>query len=275
MRAEIETLGLSLQMNLYHEIVLKADRFEEPFRSMFLDVEARCRDLYEPLRQHLKAPWADRPLVIQVVDNRDLNAMARSGSNADYITVFLGTLERIYGTTYGLLSTPTFLPDIGNCGLENKPTNLGTDGFPLMPLLRTDGSPSAVDTLIPNDPTRLVVAGLLGDLAMEFLLFHEIGHIVGGHLELTRAKSLLEFDSRCENDGTPSRHILECDADMFAADITSAVQLTDKIADSLNDLVPNVPWSKRDFALIIYFAAIGVLFRTQYCPVELFRFCFK
>ena len=35
--------------------VLKAECFEEPFRSMFLDIEARCRELYEPLRQHLKS----------------------------------------------------------------------------------------------------------------------------------------------------------------------------------------------------------------------------
>ena len=89
-------------------------------------------------------------MVIQVVDNRDLNAMARSDSNADCITVFLGTLERIYGTTYGLLSTPTFLPGIGNCSLENKPTKLGMEGFPLMPLLRKDGSPSTVETFDPQ-----------------------------------------------------------------------------------------------------------------------------
>ena len=95
---------------------------------------------------------------------------------------------------------------------------------------------------------------------MEFLLFHEIGHIAGGHLEFAREQALLEFDSSYEDGDTPLRHILECDADMFAADITSAVHLTDKMADSLHDLLPDVPWSKRDFALITYFAAMGSYF---------------
>jgi hypothetical protein len=60
------------------------------------------------------------------------------------------------------------------------------------------------------------------------------------------------------------RRILECDADAFAWDASSWVQIQEGMTDTIRDLAPNVPWCKRDFALILYFAAIGVLFRILY-----------
>ncbi len=243
--------------------ILRPEEFEGVFRTLFVNVVEQCRNLYEPLRQHLKPPWHDRELIIRIIDNSELNAAASSDSSADYITVNLGAVERIFGTAYGLLSTPSFLPNVGNAAAENKPQTL-FNGFPPMPLVRTSRPPAVIATRIPNDPTRLLIAMHLAELAIEFLLFHEIGHVVGGHLEFIGHNTLMELDSTRHLQGPSMSQILECDADLFACDIMSAVQMTDEAADNEYSLAPNVPWSKRDFALLTYCTALGMLFRVFY-----------
>jgi hypothetical protein len=121
----------------------------------------------------------------------------------------------------------------------------------------------------PKDQTRITVSQVMADLALEFLVYHEIGHVVGGHLEVARSSgeqpTLGEFQYATSTPGNfVLQPVLECDADAFACHVTSAVHIHEKMALSLHNLVNASEWQPKDFALITYLMAVGVLFRVLY-----------
>jgi hypothetical protein len=71
----------------------------------------------------------------------------------------------------------------------------------------------------------MTVAEILAKLALEFLVYHEIGHIMGGHLEIQRTISgscrISEFERPVnEWDEWALGHVLECDADAVACHVS-------------------------------------------------------
>ncbi len=216
----------------------------------------------------MRPQWKQRALEILIVDDPSLNACVTYDDDRDRISISRGAFEHIYGTILGLLGAPAFFPAIGKAELETPPQNLPAQGFPQVPLLR-DASNGEVDTRVrfPNDETRMTAVPILADLALEFLVYHEIGHIVGGHLEIPqgnqRLPTISEFKQATDDtDDHTLRHVLECDADAFACDITSGVHTNHEMATLVRDLVNASQWESRDFALLTYLMAIGILFRV-------------
>ena len=68
-----------------------------------------------------------------------------------------------------------------------------------------------------KDPYRLDIGCLMGDFAVKFLLFHELGHCVDGHLD-PATMGFDETDTELDGDYRTvlARHTLEMDADAYA-----------------------------------------------------------
>jgi len=216
------------------------------------------RVLHELLTDHMRPQWRQRPLEILIVDNASLDARAADHAGCDCMYTFRGALENIYGTMLGLLSTPTFFPAIGEVKNEVRPQNLPGGRFPPVPLLRNLSDADRRRRLfLPNDQTRVTLARILAGLALEFLIFHEIGHIVGGHLELPRNSRRLSTIAETQYaintpDDSVLQHVLECDADAFACDVTFSLHTHEKTAVRMRDLVKAAEWQSKDFALLTY-----------------------
>ena len=120
----------------------------------------------------------------------------------------------------------------------------------------------------------MTFAQVMAELALEFLLYHEIGHIVGGHLEIPRnggrVVTISEFQHPAKTDDSSFQHLLECDADAFACHVTSSVHTHNQMATLLHDLL-HAEQQSQDFALQTYLTSIGVLFRALYptAPIAL------
>ena len=108
-------------------------------------------------------------------------------------------------------------------------------------------------------------------------MYHELGHVLGGHLEIpTRTspsgKPISEVPQAVnEPDDGELDHVLECDADAFACHTLSAVHTNSSVAESLSELLNSSDLKPQDFALFTYLAAIGILFRVLYpsAPVKI------
>jgi hypothetical protein len=266
-RAEFEN---GPNMDTEYGPTLYADAFEPPFDRVVEEVVEDGRLLHKSLTAHMKAHWKARPLEILVVDNAGLNACAIDKGSSDRILIFRGTFEHLYGATLGLLSTPTFLPCIGKVTDEVLPQSLPDDSFPPVPLLRDCSEADASTHLFfPNDQTRTTVAVLMADLALRFLMFHEIGHVVGGHFEMQRAgaevRAITEFQCDPGDRGdVPLAQIRECDADAFACHATASIHIHDRAAALLSELLGGGESQSNNYALLTYVAAVGVLFRVLY-----------
>jgi hypothetical protein len=238
----------------------------DSFRSFFTDLLDSANAMMDGLRLHMSARWAARPLHVGFTNSDEVNAFATKGKYAEYIFITIGAVCKVCGTMYGMLSTPVFLPAIGNPGLDEMPNEPLADGFPPLPLLRTDQCEQPVSFYLPLDQTRATFAMHLSSTALQFLLMHEIGHVVAGHLELRERQgcgpTISEFGTAGTQDArTPPRHVLECDADAFAAHTESFLDLhpnTDRLWTEV------FRWSAvpgRSAGFIAYATAISILFR--------------
>jgi hypothetical protein len=248
---------------------LNASQFISPFGEIVGDLIDKGKTSHKLLCGYMQNQWKRRPLEILVVDKPDVNAFAESHADHDSIYIFRGALEIIYGNIFGLLSTPAFFPIIGNVNVEVTPQNLPIDGFSRVPMLRDDSNGNQSSPFFPNDQGRMTVALILAELAFEFLIFHEIGHIVGGHLEILQIRqnmrAISEFEYTLGNTSDYLlRQTLECDADAFACHVTSFVHNHDKMAEHLYKLVNPPKWKSKEFAILTYLIGVGVLFRSLY-----------
>lgn len=254
---------------------LNTDAFESPFNEIISDFIQKGRLLHDSLRAHMRPQWKQRPLDILIIENALPNACATDHAGCDCVCIFRGALEQIYGAVLGLLSTPAFFPAIGDVTSEVRPQRLPGGRFPSVPLLRTAPDTDRRKPLFfPNDRTRMTVAQILADLALEFLVCHEIGHILGGHLEIPRNSQRLSTIAELQYainvpDDSIHQHVLECDADAFASQVTWWVHSREDTAAPIRDLVNAPDWQSKDFALLTYLMATGVLFRVFYPSASL------
>lgn len=246
--------------------VFDASELGVSFRDLLTDLVDSGNHLVDSLRQHMSAPWATRPLHVAFTACEELNAQATKGKDADYILITIGAVGKVYGTMYGMLSTPSFLPDVGNANEEKTPNELLTGGFPPMPLLGLYDGDEPVEFCLPVDQRRSTFAMHLSSIALHFLLYHEIGHIVAGHLELREhqgcAAAISEIGTPAPRNGTVTPlHVLEYDADAFAAHFESFIDLH-PVSDGLGKEIfgwETVP--EEDAGFIAHAVAISILFR--------------
>jgi hypothetical protein len=178
-------------------------------------------------------------------DDASLNARVfRKAAEQASIRVNLGTMIRVYAVFMALLSDPRFLPDISYAECRDDLTRfanelarshlIGDEAFTLvegdglggvLTSTRFDGAvqPHGADTLLlflaPVDERRSRTALALANLALDFVLWHEIAHAARGHLELLPAGRLQILEvapSEGEDDASLLR-VLEHDADTCAA----------------------------------------------------------
>jgi hypothetical protein len=238
----------------------------ESFGHLLTELVDSASVLIDGLRQHMSPKWTTRPIQVAFTKSEEVNACATKGRDADYILITIGAVGKIYGTLNGLLSIPGFLPEVGNSDREDTPNESLADGFPKMPLLGRDYGGNSIRFYLPADQTRVTFANQLSSMALHFLLMHEIGHILAGHLELLErqgfAAAISEFDAGTTKNATmPPRHVLESDADAFAANFGSFVDLHPETNRLWKEVFGWEAVPGKDAGFIAHAAAISILFR--------------
>ncbi len=226
---------------------LALEDFEESFQETISDVLGLGPHLYEVLRPYFRPSWQPQSLDVVIVNNSEIGAEASSDGTQDTIEINLGTIEKLYGTFFGLMSLPTFLPELGQVHVEAGPTSL-PKGFTPIPML-LDSYKQSEPIYFPNCQRRVTIAMLLAHLACEFLAFHEIGHLVAGHHGLINPDRLM-------------RQIFEIDADLFSCHIASLVQSDAELSEFLRSAIAADSWDRHFAMHVIYLISTGVLFRT-------------
>lgn len=121
------------------------------------------------------------------INNPRLNAFAAVADRVFLVGFNQGTLLNIETFFSLLLSHPKVLPHIGNPerevlwfkSLANCPWH-----DTLAKIYAAADTESVPPAMFPVDPDRKLAAVRLTILAMDFLFYHEIGHLANGHMEL-------------------------------------------------------------------------------------------
>lgn len=162
-----------------------------------------------------------------------------AGDHAYLVCLSYGLFANLHACFSGLMSHPEIMPHIGNPGntncrftvadyglldftFDNEAVRQNTpfeEGFPLWNY--------------PLDEERILYALLLTDIACEYILYHEWGHILGGHLQYimqvwgaTDIGEVATVEPTAASPiimGEPIRKILEFEADYIAAKMVAGI----------------------------------------------------
>jgi hypothetical protein len=153
-----------------------------------------------------------------ITDNKTFNAMAFEQGGQYVIAVNHGVLFLIQDMVNRLLCLPEVFPWIGNPSLEDERRQFHPTSNDAIEYMRAFiAEPKRV---LPNDPVRRDAAKLLFVAAMEFIVSHELWHILGGHVRWNASRTtewcLAEVSNYKRLSDGIAYQALEMDADAFA-----------------------------------------------------------
>lgn len=256
---------------------------EKNSRAMMEEFFVKTKKLYHDFSQQVNGE--NKP-VVQVCLTHPLFFDAfianLSLENNFFVGLSYGVLANLFACFMGLLSHPEVLPQIGDssntqCGftrVENglidftyesevvKSRTPIAEGFPLWHY--------------PKDEERILYAILLADISYQFILYHEWGHLIGGHLGfLNKALGLdelseMEVESQADANtlGTiqsePIRKVMEFDADFTASVMVSSLAVhLPKLKRSFFQAYPEKLLSKVDIRDTIFFSIMSLFHLFQ------------
>jgi len=209
----------------------------------------------------LKRQWEGRPVLTAVVNSDDVNAFALPGVDADYILIYRGLLERVLGYALALFSTQEFLPTIGEAGNE-LPYSQTMVQMSQRANLKTARAP-----LEPRCPIRAASGTILSILAINAVVSHEFGHIVGGHFDLmsdVRAVPAGIDELRAQKGDLDLSIPLACiewDADHYASCLCWCTQDAMPFSGPIIDCFAKSFSERQSMSIVIWSLAVHVLFR--------------
>lgn len=207
----------------------------------------------------LRPEWVPRPLLLSFVDSSEVNARASPGSEADHVLINRGLIERVFGYAFALFATRQFLPTLGaaHSELDIQATRPCFDQ-------RLDMR-TGILYAQPQCHNRQNCAMLIASTSVHLATLHEIGHIVGGHLDLLvggGSREIGEIEAqRGQSRLSVPLSVVEWDADGFAASLLGRILLEEDIPDLVQSSFSDLVSFAENVRLLIGTMAAHILFR--------------
>jgi len=225
---------------------LFSEKIHDDYFSLNKDSDEYLRMLYDNLHCDL-------------LNNLDVNAFAFKSDKFYFIGINAGSLLVIQQAFFTLLSHPAVLQDIGNIANETPKFDSIPFGFPL-----TNKKLENISDISPKDTVRWHYCLFLTSCAMRFLMLHELGHILYGHIDYIAqigARPLLSEIPQQDNSpfSSDTLQALEFQADMFASQIYAS-QIDNPRSMNVLDFMLNRTSTLEEIIRGKLFA-VGILFR--------------
>lgn len=241
-------------------------------KEVYLPILSMANSTTNYLRNHFFNKYIALPEIhFDFIYNDALNARATKYGDAYFIGIFTGAHWLIQDMFYKMFSTKSILPHLGNSSIESdekKTLNAIITDFGISMDFNEN------NIVYPLDDLRYFYATAYASFVIQFLILHEIGHIVRGHNGYL--SSLINGFVWSEVEGSVNKshgitfldsQTLEMDADSFAlnqsflasANFIDNPSLWDKQNPQLNLLYRNFPnalehWT---FAIYSFFRLLG------------------
>lgn len=157
------------------------------------------------------------------LEDSSYKAWVKKEKEGEYsININYGTLFILIDLFMRLLSHPNVLRHIGDASKEIESDEyLDYHMTDLEPIIRQFVNLNKeVPEVHPKDKTRSDAAKFFVSICFEFILLHEVAHIIMGHLDYLENKQVTDVSFseviKCERITKLERHTLEWDADSFA-----------------------------------------------------------
>lgn len=157
------------------------------------------------------------PIDIGIIDNIGLNAVATIRGDRAFIGIYRGIYRYMFSLFHRMLAHKKVLDWIGSPSGETLDDE---DQLSVIPIDVVEfDALDASGARLPVDPNRTEYAKALTDIAFDFIVLHELGHLLNGHVALVQER----FASKGIDEQSPPAGLdpllsqtLEMDADSFA-----------------------------------------------------------
>lgn len=124
-----------------------------------------------------------------LVDRDEVNAFAMEKDGIPIIAVHTGTISRILYAASVLMLSDAFLPEVGDmaaCYHDISPD--------MLTLEKDERNSSVLKMTFSGDPCRENIGYMIASLAVHFVVYHEVGHHMNGHVKRLKERyNLLMF----------------------------------------------------------------------------------
>lgn len=197
-------------------------------------------------------------------DNEDFNAVAYEAGSHSWINVSFECVKKIFHHALLLMGRSELLPDAGI--EESFDGRYRIDEFEVPEVIPFDEKyKQLVFYSGPEKPERSRVAELIAYLGIEFLLFHELGHHLGGHIrylsDMMGISELYASHNELILENSQLYQMLETDADAIAiANLLESISTkisfySEQFLNHHTELVPH--------CLVIALTIVFYLFPTE------------
>jgi len=215
--------------------------FRDGFTDSFLNsYKSLAEALYSDTAEkslNIDKKYKTKGLDFAYIKDESINAKVWISRNMDTMCINTGTISQLYAWFYSVFSDPAMFNEIGNASVEDSSKVDGSFDVSKMQIQFTGE---------PKDKVRWTVANITAMLAIRFIVAHELGHLMNGHVFLlkslygTKSVDMIPKKLRStgfkgsEKDYALDRRALEMDADAYA--VTSSIYTLDQLLTSKRDL---------------------------------------
>lgn len=153
-----------------------------------------------------------------LVDREEVNAFAMEKDGMPIIALYAGVIKKILCAVSVFMLSDAFLPEIGDMAACYH--DISSDMYTLQ---IDEENGSVLKMKVSEDPCREKVGYMIACLAIHFIVYHEVGHHVQGHVKRLKEKYNLFYSEApytwISDEYLEERKKMELDADMFAVDM--------------------------------------------------------
>lgn len=154
---------------------------------------------------------AEVKISFKIVFNNQVNGIVKKVDSTYYVGMYLGTYMLVKDMFNKMLASQNVLKQLGDISLENSEKQLlSTDDTEYRTTFKNGASCRV------NDKERAFYTELLTSYAVVFLISHECGHVVRGHLDAFPKRTFDLYDNELENKELLNSQSLEVHADSLA-----------------------------------------------------------
>lgn len=153
-----------------------------------------------------------------LVDRDEVNAFAMEKDGIPIIAVHTGTISRILYAASVLMLSDAFLPEVGDmaaCYHDISPD--------MLTLEKDERNSSVLKMTFSGDPCRENIGYMIASLAVHFVVYHEVGHHMNGHVKRLKERYNLFYSETpytyVSDEYLEERKQMELEADMYAVDM--------------------------------------------------------
>lgn len=153
-----------------------------------------------------------------VINDESINACAMEKDEVPIIALYAGTIKKVFCDACIMMLSDEFLTGVGNMAACYHDISIDERG------LRVDEEDNSLLKIdISGDDIREAVGYMIANLAIHFIIYHEVGHHKLGHIKKLKEKYNLFYQEALHTENSQQyvdeRKQMELDADLYAADL--------------------------------------------------------